>query len=55
MKKLTLRLSETLHTAIKQLSSQENRSMHGEIVYRLKRAVESRRNAPLKKESDYVE
>ncbi len=55
MKKLTLRLSETLHIALKQLSIQESRSMHGEIVYRLKRAIESGRNAPLKKESDYAE
>jgi hypothetical protein len=41
MKKLTLRLSESLHTALKELSEQEDRSLHGEIVYRLKRAVES--------------
>jgi len=54
MKKLTLRLSETLHFALKQLSSQENRSLHGEIVYRLKRAVESKRNTSLKKESDHA-
>lgn len=55
MKKLTLRLSETLHIALKQLSSQENRSLHGEIVYRLKRAVESNKDVPLKKESDHAE
>ncbi len=40
MKKLTLRLSDGLHGALKQLSEQEDRSLHGEILYHLKRAVE---------------
>ncbi len=40
MKKLTLRLSDCLHGALKQLSEHEDRSLHGEIVYHLKRAVE---------------
>ncbi len=44
MKKLTLRLSDALHVALKELSEQEDRSLHGEIIYRLKRAVESKRN-----------
>ncbi len=41
MKKLTLRLSDGLHGALKQLSEHEDRSLHGEIVYHLKRVVES--------------
>ncbi len=41
MKKLTLRLSDSLHSALKELSEREDRSLHGEIIYRLKRAVES--------------
>lgn len=59
MKKLTLRLSDGLHSALKALSEQEDRSLHGEIIYRLKRAVESRKSAhnhnPLEKELDHVE
>jgi len=35
MKMVTLRLPDTLHAALKQLSVQENRSLHGEILYRL--------------------
>lgn len=54
MKMLTLRLPDTLHAALKQLSSQENRSMHGEIVYRLKRAIESGKKIPHNKEADHA-
>lgn len=50
MKKLTLRLSDALHVALKELSEQEDRSLHGEIIYRLKRAVESRMNHSHEKE-----
>jgi len=50
MKKLTLRLNETLHTSLKQLSLRENRSLHGEIVYRLKRVIDLNRMKPIKKE-----
>jgi hypothetical protein len=39
MKRMTLRLSEALHTALKELSVQENRSLHGEIVHLLKQTV----------------
>ncbi len=55
MKRLTLRLSETLHTALKVLSVQENRSLHGEIVYLLKQTIGPDKSTPLKKESDYAE
>ena len=55
MKKLTLRLSDALHVALKELSEREDRSLHGEIIYRLKRAVESRKNHSLEKESHDVE
>lgn len=55
MKKLTLRLSDPLHEALKQLSERENRSLHGEIVYRLKRVVEVHQKGPSKKEWDYAE
>ncbi len=41
MKMVTLRLPDTLHAELKELSEQENRSLHGEIVYCLKRAVAS--------------
>lgn len=44
MKKLTLRLSDALHVALKELSEQEDRSLHGEIIYRLKRVIESRKS-----------
>lgn len=50
MKKLTLRLSESLHDSLKQLSLRENRSLHGEIVYRLKRAIDFNRMKITKKE-----
>jgi hypothetical protein len=50
MKKLTLRLNETLHASLKQLSLRENRSLHGEIVYRLKRVIDLNRMKPIKKE-----
>ena len=55
MKRLTLRLSENLHTALKQLSVQENRSLHGEIVYLLKQTVGPDKSNPSKKELDYAE
>lgn len=55
MKKLTLRLSDSLHGALKELSEHEDRSLHGEIIYRLKRAVESRRNTLYKKELYHAE
>lgn len=55
MKRLTLRLSETLHTALKQLSVQENRSLHGEIVYLLKQTVGSDKSNLSKKEPEYAE
>ena len=55
MKKLTLRLSESLHEALKDLSQHEDRSLHGEIIYRLKRAVESRKHTLHKKELLNVE
>ena len=48
-------LSETLHTALKLLSVQENRSLHGEIVYLLKQTIGPDKSTPLKKESDYAE
>lgn len=55
MKRLTLRLSDLLHMALKELSAQENRSLHGEIVYRLKRAVESKKPSLPQKEHDHAE
>lgn len=55
MKKFTLRLSDALHVALKELSEQEDRSLHGEIIYRLKRAVESRKTHSHEKESHDVE
>jgi hypothetical protein len=39
MKRMTLRLSDALHSALKQLSLQENRSLHGEILHLLKLTV----------------
>jgi hypothetical protein len=39
MKRMTLRLSDALHSALKQLSMQENRSLHGEILHLLKLTV----------------
>jgi len=51
MKKLTLRLSDGLHGALKQLSEHEDRSLHGEIVYHLKRVVESMNRTLQTKES----
>ncbi len=51
MKKLTLRLSDGLHGALKQLSEHEDRSLHGEIVYHLKRVVESVTRTSQAKES----
>ena len=55
MKKLTLRLTDTLHAALKQLSGEENRSLHGEIVYHLRRVIENGKQNPTNKESDDVE
>lgn len=55
MKKLTLRLSDTLHESLKQLSERENRSLHGEIVYRLQRVVEVNQKGFPKKEWEYAE
>ncbi len=55
MKKLTLRLSDGLHGALKQLSEHEDRSLHGEIVYHLKRVVESMNRTLQTKESIDVE
>lgn len=47
MKMVTLRLPDTLHAELKELSEQENRSLHGEIVYCLKRAVASEKQTSL--------
>ena len=52
MKRMTLRLSETLHSALKELSVQENRSLHGEIVHLLKQTLESLTPSPRKEEHD---
>jgi len=54
MKRLTLRLTDSLHAALKQISAQENRSLHGEIIYRLKRALDMKNITILKKESQNV-
>lgn len=54
MKRLTLRLSDMLHEALKQLSTEENRSLHGEIVYCLKRAIEPGKKITHNKESDHA-
>jgi hypothetical protein len=50
MKRMTLRLSEALHTALKELSIQENRSLHGEIIHLLKQTVGSLTAPQLKEE-----
>ena len=50
MKRLTLRLSDNLHAELKQISAQENRSLHGEIIHRLKRALEQKNSSNPKKE-----
>ena len=55
MKKLTLRLTDALHGALKELSEREDRSLHGEIIYRLKRAVESINPRFHTKESEHAE
>gem|GEM_PF-7063283 len=55
MKRLTLRLSESLHTTLKELSVQENRSLHGEIVYLLKQRLGTHLQTPSRKESDDAE
>jgi hypothetical protein len=55
MKKLTLRLNEALHAMLKQLSLQENRSLHGEIVHRLKQSIEPIKPFRIRKEFDNAE
>jgi len=55
MKRLTLRLSEALHLALKELSIQEDRSLHGEIVYLLKQMVGNEKHRVPRKESDNAE
>jgi hypothetical protein len=53
MKRMTLRLSEALHSALKALSIQENRSLHGEIVHLLRQTVGgSLPSSPQKEEPD---
>jgi hypothetical protein len=49
---MTLRLSEALHSALKALSIQENRSLHGEIVHLLRQTVGSPAIPPQKEEHD---
>ncbi len=55
MKRLTLRLTDTLHAELKQVSLEENRSLHGEIIYRLKRALEVDKTVMRKKEASHAE
>jgi hypothetical protein len=55
MKRLTLRLNDTLHTALKKLSAHEDRSLHGEIVYLLKQMVRNNKQRPVRKELDNAE
>jgi predicted HicB family RNase H-like nuclease len=52
MKRMTLRLSEALHTALKERSVQENRSLHGEILHLLKQTVGSVTASQLQEEHD---
>ena len=40
MRKLTLRLPEELHAALKELAENENRSLNNQIVFILKRHIE---------------
>jgi hypothetical protein len=54
MKRLTLRLSDTLHEALKELSLEEQRSLHGQIVYLLKEMLGGTKHNRSKKELDDV-
>jgi hypothetical protein len=51
MKRLTLRLSDSLHEALKELSLEEQRSLHGQIVYLLKGNIGGKKPNRVKKES----
>jgi hypothetical protein len=44
MKKVTLRLPDWLHSKLIHAASQERRSMHGQIVYLLTRALSQSNN-----------
>lgn len=44
MKKFTLRIPDDLHEAIRLSAEREQRSMHGQIIWLLRKALEQERN-----------
>ncbi|MCY9783654.1 Arc family DNA-binding protein [Nocardiopsis sp. EMB25] len=51
MKQVSLRLPDELHTALKDLAEQEDRSLHSQILRILRQATDSPRTAPVERDS----